>query len=86
MYISDEQLHTMELCIYYGINIQVEGLDGERISQMCVWTGGQSWRGGDRQNDWVWVKQHPVRCYGVLNRRPPWPLQRLFNIKLHNED
>jgi len=35
MYISDDQLHAMELCIYYGIKIQVEGLDGEKISQMC---------------------------------------------------
>jgi hypothetical protein len=24
-YISDEQLHAMDLCIYHGINIQVEG-------------------------------------------------------------
>jgi hypothetical protein len=28
-YISDEQLHTMECCIYHGIQIQVEGLEGE---------------------------------------------------------
>jgi hypothetical protein len=34
-YISDEQLHTTELCIYHGINVQVEGLDGACISQMC---------------------------------------------------
>jgi hypothetical protein len=34
-YISDEQLHAMEHCIYHGIEVQVEGLDGERISQMC---------------------------------------------------
>jgi len=27
-YISDEQLHAMELCIYHGIKVQVEGLDG----------------------------------------------------------
>ena len=25
MYISDEQLHPMELCIYHGINVPVEG-------------------------------------------------------------
>jgi len=55
-YISDEQLHAMELCIYHGIKVQVEGLEGERISQMCRCTGSQSWRGGDRWNDWVWVK------------------------------
>jgi len=34
-YISDEQLHAMELCIYHSIKVQVEGLEGERISQMC---------------------------------------------------
>jgi hypothetical protein len=34
-YISDEQLHVIELCIYHGIKVQVEGLDGERRSQMC---------------------------------------------------
>jgi hypothetical protein len=34
-YILDVQLHTMELCIYHGIKVQVEGLEGERISQMC---------------------------------------------------
>jgi len=33
-YISDEQLHTMELCIYHGIKVQVEGLEGEHISLM----------------------------------------------------
>jgi len=34
-YISDEQLHAVELCIYHGIKVQVESLDGARISQMC---------------------------------------------------
>jgi hypothetical protein len=34
-YILDEQLHAMELWIYHGIEVQVEGLDGERMSQMC---------------------------------------------------
>jgi hypothetical protein len=34
-YRLDEQLHTMELCIYHGIKVQVEGLDGKCISQMC---------------------------------------------------
>jgi hypothetical protein len=43
-YISDEQLHAMELCIYHGIMVQVEGLDGECISQRCRCTGSQSWR------------------------------------------
>jgi len=85
-YIWDEKLHAMELCIYHGIKVQVEGLDGERISQMCRCTGSQSWRRGDRRNDWVWVKQRPGRCYGALNRRLPWQLQRQFTIKLLNED
>jgi hypothetical protein len=35
MYISVEQLHTMDLCIYHGIKVQVEGLDGERLSRVC---------------------------------------------------
>jgi hypothetical protein len=46
-YISDDQLNAMELCIYHGIKIQVECLDGERISQMCRCTGSQSWRRGN---------------------------------------
>jgi len=86
MYISDDQLHAMELCIYHGIKVQVEGLDGECISQMCRCTGNQSRRGGDRRNDWVWVKQRMGRFYGALNGRLSWQLQRLFKIKLLNED
>jgi hypothetical protein len=85
-YISDKQLHAMELCSYHGINVQIDGLDGERISQMCRCTGSQSWRGGDRWNDWVWVMQRPRRCYGALNGRRPWQLQQLFKMKLQNED
>jgi hypothetical protein len=50
-YISDEQLHPMELCIYHGIKVQVEGLEGETISQMCRCKGSQSWRGEDRRNN-----------------------------------
>jgi hypothetical protein len=86
MYTSDQQLHAMELCVYDGIMVQVEGLDGERISQICRCTGRQSWREGDRRNDRVWVKQCPGRCYGVLNGRLLWQLQRLFKMKLLNED
>jgi len=52
-YISDEQLHAMAPCIYHGTKVQVEGLEGEHISQMCRCRGSQSWRGGDRPNDWV---------------------------------
>jgi len=77
MYISDEQLHAMQHCIYIGIKVQVEGLDGECISQMCQCTGRQSWHGRDQRNDWVWVTQCPGRCYGALNGRLPWQLQRL---------
>jgi hypothetical protein len=55
-YILEEQLHTMELCIYHSIKIQVEGLKGEWILQVCRCIGSQSWRGGDRRKDWVWLK------------------------------
>jgi len=71
MNISDEQLHAMELCIYHGIKVQVDGVYGECISQMCRCTGSQSWRGGDRLNNGVWVKQCPERCYGALNGHLP---------------
>jgi len=85
-YISDEQLHAMEPCIHHGIKVPVAGLDGERISQMCRCTGSQSWQRGDRRKDCVWVKQLPRRCYGALNGCLPWQLQRLFKIKLPNDD
>jgi len=85
-YISDDQLHTMELCIYHGIQVQVERLDGQRISQMCRCTGSRSWCGGDRRNDWVGVKQRPGRCYAAQNGHLPWQLLRPFKIKLLNED
>jgi hypothetical protein len=85
-YISDEQLHTMELCIYHGIEVRVEDLEDERISQLCRCTGSRSWRRGHRRNDWVWVKQHPGRCYGALNGRLPGQLQQLFKTKLLNVD
>ena len=85
-YISDEQLHAMELCISHGIKVQVEGLEGERIFQMYRFRGSQSWRGGDRRNDWVWVKHRLGRCYGALNGHLPWQLRRLFKIELQNDD
>jgi len=85
-YISDKQLDAIELRIYHGIKVQVEGLDGERISQMCQCTGSQSWRGVDRRNDSGWVKQCLRRCYGLLNGRLSWQLQRLLKMKLLNED
>ena len=85
-YISDEQPHAIELCIYHCIMVQVEGLEGEHISQMWQCTGSQSCLGGDRRNDWVRVKQRPGRCYGALNEHLQWQLQRLFKIKLQNED
>jgi len=85
-YISDEQLHAMEFCIKHSIKVQVEGLDAERISQMCRCTQTQVWRRGDWWNDWVWVNQCPGRCYGTLNGHLPWQLQRLFKIKLLHED
>jgi len=76
----------MHLCIYHGIKVQVEGLDVERISQMCRCTESQSWRRGDQRNDWVWVEQRLGRCYGALNGHLPWQLQRLFKSKLQSED
>jgi hypothetical protein len=72
--------------IYSGIKVQVESLKGERISQICWYTGSQSWYGGDRWNDWVWVTQRPGKCYGALNGCLLWQLQQLFKIKLLNED
>ena len=86
MYISDESPHAMELCIYPGIKVHVEGLDGERISQMCRFTGSRSWRSRDQRNDCVCVKQSPGRCYGALNGRLPGQLQPLFKINLWNKD
>jgi hypothetical protein len=86
MYISDEQLHAMELCIYHGIKVQVEDLDDERISQMSRCTGSHSWRMRDQLNNRVWVEQCPGRCYGALNGHLPWQLQRLFKFKLQYAD
>jgi hypothetical protein len=85
-HISEEQLHAMELCICHGSNVEVEGLDGKRISQICGCTGSQNWREGDRQNDWVWGKQRPERCHGALNGHLPCQLQRVLKIKLLNKD
>jgi hypothetical protein len=85
-YLSDEQLHAMVLCISYDIKVQVEGFSGECISQICRCTGSESWCGGDPPNDLVWGKQRPGRCYGALNGRLLWQLQRLFKIKRLNED
>jgi len=34
----------------------------------------------------MWVKRCPRRCYGALNGRLLWQLQRLFKIKFLNED
>jgi len=47
MYLSDDQLHAMVLCIYEHIKVQVDGLDVECISQMCRCTESQSWGGVD---------------------------------------
>jgi len=53
---------------------------------MCRCIGSQSGCGGDRRNDSVWVRQRLGRCYSALNGRLPWQLQRLFKIKLLNDD
>jgi len=75
MYISDEPLHAMELCINHGIIVEVEGLDGQQISEMCRFRGRQSWRGGDRRDHWVWVKHSLGRCDGALYGCLPRQLQ-----------
>jgi len=85
-YISDEQLHAMQLCIYDGIKVQVEGMDGVHICQICRCTGSQSWRWGDQRNNWVWEKQCPGMCYVTQNGCIPCQLQRLFKIRLQNKD
>ena len=41
----------MELGIYDGIRVQVEGIEGERISQICRHVGSQSWHRGEQRND-----------------------------------
>jgi hypothetical protein len=86
IYISDEQLHAIELCINHGIKVHIEGLEGERIYQICRWTESKSWRWGDRRNNWGWVKHRLGRCYGVLNGCLLSQLQQLFKIKLLNDD
>jgi len=35
IYISDEELRAMERCIYHGVKVQVEGLEGELVFEMC---------------------------------------------------
>jgi len=86
MYISDEQLHTIEFCIYHDIMIQVEELEGECITVMCQCTGSLRSCGGDQRIDWVWVKQCLGRCYGTRNGRLPSQLQRLYKINLLNQN
>jgi len=86
MYVLNDQLHTMEICTFHGIKIQVEGVDGERISQMCCCTGSPSWGGGDQPYNRVWVKHCLRRCNGMLNQCLPMKLQRLFKIPLQCED
>jgi hypothetical protein len=86
MYISDKQLYAMDLCIYHGLKLQLGGLEGEPISQMCQYTGSQSWGKGDWLNDRVWITQYPGRCYGELNGCLSCQPQWLYKIKLQDED
>jgi hypothetical protein len=76
----------MELFIDHSIKVQVVGLDGECISQLCQCTRSQSWPRGDRRNNSVQVKQPLGRCYAALNGRLPGQLPQLFKIKLQNHD
>jgi hypothetical protein len=50
-YMSDKQLHAMELHTFHGIKVEVEGFEDEHISEICQCTGSWSWHGGDRFND-----------------------------------
>jgi len=86
MYKSDEQLHSMDLSSYHVIKVQVQGLEGERRSEIYRYTGSQSWCRGVRRNDWVSVPLRPGRCYVALNGCLPWKLQGQSIIKLRNED
>jgi hypothetical protein len=85
-YILDEQLHAMQLCIYNGMDVQVEGFEGEHIASISRCTESQNWSRWDQRNNWVWVKQCPVRQCGVLNCRLPWQLRLPFKIKLLNKE
>jgi len=85
-YVSDDPLHAIEQWIYHAIKFQAEGFEGEHIFQMCQGSRSQCCGGGDWQNDWMWVNQHPGRCYAPLYGCLPWQLQQLFKIKLLNED
>jgi len=85
-YISNKQLHAIQLYIYHSIKFRVQDLEGKHISRIWQCTESWSWQGEDGQNNWVWVKQHQGRCYGAINGRLLWQLQRRFKIKLQNED
>jgi len=85
-YIRNEQLHALKLGIIHGIGVHIEALENEPKSLMCRSTRSQSWCSGDWANHWVWVMQHPGRCYAALNGCFLWHLQRLFKIKLLDED
>jgi hypothetical protein len=85
-YLSDDQLLAVELCVYHGVKVEVEDLNGDRQFQICRCTGNQPWRGRDRRNDWVWVKQRQGMVYGALQGRLPWKLLRLFKLKHRNEE
>jgi hypothetical protein len=74
----------MEPCIYHGIQVQVDSVDGESISQICRCTGSHSCHGGDQRNTWLCVKQCLGKCYVALNEHPLWPLQCIFQMKLRN--
>ena len=64
-YISYEQLHAMVLCIYHYINVLVEGLDGEHISEMCQWVGSTA---GAEGIDGTTGCGYSITCAGVVAR------------------
>ena len=83
--LSDEELRKAEICIYHAIKVEVDDLDGDKKTQMCRCTGEKPWRGAQKRNDWVWVRQRPGPVYGALRGRLPCQLLRLFKLRFRND-
>jgi len=85
-YISYEQLYRMQLAIYHCSKVQVDSVEGERLSQICRCTGSHTWHGREQLNNWVGLTHWARRCYDGVNAHLSSQLQRLSEIKLLNED
>ena len=83
--ILDEELRKAEICIYHAVKVVIDDMDGERKTQMCRCTGEKPWRGAQKRNDWVWVRQRPGPVYGALHGRLPCQLLRLFKMRFRND-